>query len=189
MLDFARAGAGALAVEMLHSSDQPQLDRYGVDPDARLRIGRRIGKAWMAPAEDYLKLLDAAHDAGLSLVALNPDPTPGEAGDADGPTGPGAPSARNARMAATIAALSRRPGVGRILVFVGADHARRGAQPAQLRAEGVPSRSYAFASAADPSEQSLRVAGLDAGDWLLPGDADFDGLISVPAVLRETPAR
>ncbi len=189
MPDFARAGAGALAVEMLHASDQPLLDRYGVDPEVRRKIGRRLGTAWMAPAEDYLKLFDAAHAAGLDLIALNPDPTPGEAGDSDGSVGPGAPSARNARMAATVAALSRRKGGGRVIVFIGADHARRDAQPSQLRDDGVDSRSYAFAQPGDPAVASLRTAGLDGGNWLLPGGAAYDGLIAVPEVLRETPAR
>ena len=189
MPDFARAGAGALAVEMLDLSDQPLLDRYGVDPAVRGQIARRLGDAWMTPAEDYLKLFDAAHAAGLDLFALNPDPTPGEAGDSYGPDGPGALSARNASMAATVAALSRRKGGGRVLVFIGADHARRDAQPAQLRADGVDSRSYAFARPGDPAVASLRTAGLDGGDWLLPGGAAYDGLIAVPEVLRETPSR
>jgi hypothetical protein len=164
MLDFARAGAGALAVDAVRPADQPLLDRYGA-PDARRLLGERLAKEKLPAAADELALFDAAHAAGLSLFALNPNP------------------------AAALGALSKRPGGGRVIVFIAADQARRGAQPAQLRDAGVPSRSYAFASAADPSEQSLRVAGLDTGDWLLPGDADFDGLISVPAVLRDTPAR
>ena len=185
MLDFARAGAGTLAVEMLHASDQPLLDRYGSDPDARRELGRRLGTYWMAPAEDYLKLFDAAHAAGLNLYALQPDAAAGEAGDADGPTGPAAPSARNAAMAARLAALARRPGVGRVIVFIGADHARKSAMPAQLRQDGAASRSYAFASPDDPAELNLKTAGLEDGRWLLPGNADFDGLISIPSVLRD----
>ncbi|NNN06994.1 MAG: hypothetical protein HKL90_13945 [Elusimicrobia bacterium] len=183
MPDFARAGAGALAVEMLNVSDQPLLDRYGVDPDARRLIGRRLGAARTAPAEDYLKLFDAAHAAGLDLFALNPDPTTEEAGDSDGP------GARNARMAATVASLSRRKGGGRVIVFIDVDLARRGAQPSRLRDDGVDSRSYAFAQPGDPAVARLTTAGLDDGDWLLPGGADYDGLIAVPEVLRETPAR
>jgi hypothetical protein len=183
------AGAGVLAVEMLRAGDQALLDQYGSDPDVRGRVGALIGNAWGAPAEEYLKLLDAAHAAQLELRALSPDPKPGEADAPYAAVGPAAKSARDARMAATLAALSRRPGGGVVLAFVGADRARRGAQPARLRDDGVASRSYAFAEPSDPAVARLSVAGLDAGTWLLPGDDDFDGLIYVPAVERESSAR
>jgi len=171
MLDFARAGAGVLAVQMLRASDQPLLDRYGLDPAARRRVGERIGKSWQAPAEEYLKLLDAAHAAGLSLYALTPDPAPG--GDDD------------ARMAAALAALSRRPGGGKVVVFGGVDAAKRAAQPSRLLEDGTASRTYAFAESGDGAAKKLYTAGLEDGLWLLPGGADFDGLISAPAVLKE----
>jgi hypothetical protein len=173
MLDFARAGAGALAVESLRASDQPLLDRY--DASARRRLGERLGKSAGAPAEETLKLFDAARAAGLSLAALAPD-----AGteDADG-----------SAASAALAALSRRPGGGKVLVLLDAESAKRGARPAKLADAGVASRTYAFAAAGDPGVKKLVTAGLDGGRWLLPGGADYDGLVSVPEVLRETPAR
>ena len=92
-------------------------------------------------------------------------------------------------MAATVAALSRRPGGGRVIALIDADQARRSAEPAVLRDDGVASRTYAFASPADPAAQLLSTAGLEGGDWLLPGGADYDRLISEPAILRETASR
>jgi len=136
-------------------------------------LGRvaRVGGALGAIAPGPAALLDAAHAAGLSLYALTPDPAPG--GDDD------------AHMAAALAALSRRPGGGKVVVFIGVDEAKRAAQPSRLLQDGTASRTYAFAESGDGAAKKLYTAGLEDGLWLLPGGADFDGLISAPAVLKE----
>jgi hypothetical protein len=188
MPDFADAGAVVLAVEMLHVSDQPLLNAYGTDPAARAAVGKRIADHWRAPAETYLALLDAAKAAGLELVALNPDSTGGEKDDSYSPDGAGEKSARNARMAAQLAALARRHLGHRVLVFIGADHARAGAQPAQLKEDGIASRSYAFVAPGTDAARLLSTAQLSGGRWLMPGGADFTGLIAVPDVLAESSA-
>jgi hypothetical protein len=184
MPDFERAGAGALAVQALTEADQPLLDRYGVDAAARRLVGERLAKAGPGPIEEYLKLFDAAQAAGLNLFALTPDSAAGADAAATG-------AALDARMAAAVAALSRRG--GRVLVLVDAARARRTDQPAILLNDGVASRTYAFASLDTPAARkaagNLRTAGLDGGDWLLPGGPDFDGLISQPGILSETTPR
>jgi Haem-binding uptake, Tiki superfamily, ChaN len=180
MEDFADAGITDLALEMLPREDQPLLDACCGTPASRAAVLKAIGPYWMSPPGDYLALIEAARAAGIRPRALNVDPDGGRR-DGDG-AGPAACSDRNLAMAATLEgflAQPRPPGAppARVLVFIGAEHARADAMPLCLKNDGIASRSYRFRERGTPPE--------DGTDRLEPASDSYDGWIVSPSVLLE----
>lgn len=157
--ELKASGFTHLALEALNSESQGLLENYFVQPSLRPQILKLIADDWGWIPEEHLQLIDAAHAAGLEVVAIdnrNELDRQGYGNDIQ---------RRNLHMTANIVKALNSKGAGRVLVLTGKVHSALDSDedriltlPEMLDAQNVPNVSVDVETGEEPVPANITQA-------------------------------
>lgn len=179
---FKSAGFTHVGLEALNSESQALIDRYKKDPSLKEEVLQLIATDWNWIPEEHLALIDAVHQSGLELVALDNRNELEKRGLAD------RIQLRNEHMAEIIQSTITHPRAGRMLVLTGKVHSALNSDeegertlPEVLNTQKIPVLSF------DLESDELRVPRMMTqafkqylSQGMLPGSVSGDYYLPTP---------